>query len=82
MAEKHPLGHANMKCSQIFPFLSWCSCKKNEKVQLNDGVKFLSKDFERSDGSRVKKKNTRMKVAKSKAKTGFLTLGYGFVAYF
>lgn len=89
LVERHPLFYCNMTVGDVFPFLKWLGNIKMPGMKGTDENKIeplLDSEDERSDGFRQgKKENERyMKIhtQKVKSKKGFLTLGYGFVAYF
>lgn len=89
LVERHPLCYANMKIWDIFPFLKWLRTTKlgeKDEEEPNALDSFLESDEERSDGIRQGKteheRYNRVRSQKAKAKKGFLTLGYGFIAYF
>jgi hypothetical protein len=58
--------------------------KKRDQIQVTDS--FLESEDERSDAVKQGKKehelHNKIKSQQIKSKKGFLTLGYGFVAYF
>ncbi|CAI2373992.1 unnamed protein product [Moneuplotes crassus] len=83
MIEKHPLKYAGLEWKQIFPFLQWCTCLEgSEKIIPEEKTKFVEKTFVKSDDTLSYRSNERIVAAKNKSKMGFLSLGYGFVAYF
>jgi hypothetical protein len=63
--------------------MKYVSCKRVPKLRYEEKQSFIGTNKQRSD---VKDEDEnldhRIKVAKQKADKGFLTLGYGFVAYF
>jgi hypothetical protein len=89
MVERHPLYYSDTTIGDIFPFLKWLSHIKmpsTHKAEERQADHFLESDEERSDGIRQGKREMelfhKIQTQKEKSKKGFLTLGYGFVAYF
>jgi hypothetical protein len=63
--------------------MKYVSCKRAPKLRYEEQRSLVGINKQRSDvGGEDENTDHRIKVAKQKADKGFLTLGYGFVAYF
>lgn len=86
LVERHPLYYADMSLADIFPFLKCLSGVRLPLSRRKEVDSFLESEDERSDGIRQGKKEheryNKILTQKMKSRKGFLTLGYGFVAYF
>ena len=82
LKERHPLYYADLKISELFPFmqsLKWADKKYDSKEELK---KILPQDIERSDKfEKDNKKNTKDED-KVDTERSLHILGFGTVAYF